>query len=191
MPAKVSSFLLQGIAPQLCEIEVDINTCEETRTQIVGLPDAAVRESAQRVRSAIQNSGYAVPEGLTLVSLAPADLRKEGPVYDLPIAVGVLRATGVLPESSHDGWLLAGELALDGRLRPIRGAVNLALLARDSQAKGVILPEANADEASLVSGVTIFACAEPRSGGGAFECGAAADASSAVGSGTTSGNSGA
>ncbi|MCW5754654.1 MAG: YifB family Mg chelatase-like AAA ATPase [Phycisphaeraceae bacterium] len=160
MLARVQSYLLQGIEALSCEIEIDLDDRSLNRDTIVGLPDAAVKESLERVKAATSNSGYALPSGRLLVNLAPADVRKEGPAYDLPIAIGMLAVQGVV---GFDGrgtagldlrkYLLAGELALDGRLRPIKGAIALASLARAKGASGVILPSENALEAALVPGV--------------------------------------
>lgn len=161
MLARVQSFVLRGIDAEGCEIEIDHAEEGLDRQTIVGLPDAAVRESLERVRSALANAGYPFPMGRVLINLAPADLRKEGPVYDLPIAVGLLEATKVVrsrPDDGldHRGYLIAGELALDGRLRPVRGVLAMALLARERGLRGVIVPRANADEAAVVEGVEVI-----------------------------------
>jgi magnesium chelatase family protein len=190
MLARVQSYLLQGIDALACEVEVNFD--ERTGTDsdgpyavIVGLPDAGVRESHERVRSAVSNSGYFYGNGKTLVNLAPADVRKEGPLYDLPIAIGLLISQGVIKlpggrtpvgaargartslvgapptESPHEPLdyrklLFGGELALDGRLRPIKGAIALAALAKAKGAQGVVVPAANAAEAAVVQGVEVF-----------------------------------
>lgn len=158
MLARVQSYLLQGIDAIPCEVEVDLDQRGLNRETIVGLPDAAVKESLERVRSAMANSGYAFPSGRVLINLAPADVRKEGPVYDLPIAVGLLMASGVLPDGGQGGldirrYLVAGELALDGRVRPICGAIALASLAAKRGAEGVMLPADNAAEAAVVASI--------------------------------------
>lgn len=170
MISTIHSFVLQGIDALPCELEVDFAGAGLPRTTIVGLPGIAVRESADRVRTALENSGFEWPRCRLTVNLAPADLRKEGPVYDLPMAVGILAAGGALEpprgraakRSASDGeatlverCLIAGELALDGRLRPVKGAVSLAMLAR-RRGLDVILPAANAREAALVDGVRAF-----------------------------------
>ena len=128
---------------------------------IVGLPDAAVRESAERVRTAVRNGGFEWPRHRLTVNLAPADRRKEGPVYDLPIAVATLACSGVVhPESEGgrriDRWLMGGELALDGTIRPVRGTIAMTVLARRLSLDGVIVAEESAGEASLVPGVAVF-----------------------------------
>ncbi len=175
MISRVHSFVLQGIEPLLCEIEIDLNNQGLPRTTIVGLPDAAVREATERVRTAILNSGYRYPANRVTINLAPADLRKEGPVYDLAIATALLIADGTiikreLPLETNDQsciarevqpvpdqYLFAGELALDGRVRSINGAVGLSLLARRLGFRGVIVPQANANEAALVNEVDVLA----------------------------------
>ncbi len=156
MLAQVHSFLCQGIEPLGCEVEVDIADAGMPRETIVGLPDAAVKESIERVRSAIVNSGYPFPMARLLINLAPADIRKEGPVYDLPIAVGLLLAAQVIQTQKHRRLLFAGELALDGRLRPINGAINLAILAQRMKMDGIVVPTANADEAAAAGGIAVY-----------------------------------
>lgn len=169
MLSRVQSYLLQGIDALACEVEIDLDelgsTASESRPIVVGLPDAAVKESIERVRSAVMNSGYAFPTGRILVNLAPADVRKEGPLYDLPIAVGLLRASGIVrgpgakskpaPAEGLDPsrFLFAGELALDGRVRPVRGVIAMASLAKSAGYRGVVVPAENAAEAAVVPGV--------------------------------------
>lgn len=222
MLARVQSFLLQGIDALPCEVEVDVDhTIENVGPTVVGLPDAAVKESVERVRSALTNSGYLWPRGRILVNLAPADVRKEGPAYDLCVALGVLQCEGVIrPDhaaaqarsaaargsvvtlgrplrapagTSRSGgdaladpddptadldealaaraepvagsfepldprrYLIAGELALDGRLRPIRGVIAMAALAKSLGLRGVIVPAENAREAAVVPGIDAIA----------------------------------
>ena len=160
MLSYIQSFLLQGIDARRCEIEVDFNPAGMEKTDIVGLPDAAVRESLERVTAAIHNAGYPTLIGRLIINLAPADLRKEGPVYDLPIAVGQLVAAGVIrAEASgidHRQCLIAGELALDGRIRPIRGAIAMSMLARDLGLPRIMVPADNAAEAAVVEGVEVL-----------------------------------
>jgi len=166
MLARVQSFVLTGIDAQPCEVEIDIMLRDMPSTQIVGLPNGAVNESLDRVQAAITNTGYAWPHGRALINLAPADTRKEGPVYDLPIAIGVLLASGTLPAQrsqanpaglDHRACLFAGELALDGRLRPVKGMISMALLARRRGAKHVIVPAENAAEAAVVDDIEVYA----------------------------------
>jgi magnesium chelatase family protein len=169
MLARVASFVLQGIDALACEVEVDHDeSAIEQRPVVVGLPDAAVKESVERVKSAMANAGYFFPSGRVLINLAPADIRKEGPAYDLPIAVGLLAALGVVrgpaPGGSRgedDGldlrrFMIAGELALDGRVRPIRGVIAMAALAKQLGLRGVIVPADNASEAAVVSGLDVY-----------------------------------
>lgn len=156
MLAQVHSFVLQGIDPLACEVEVDVAESGFPKHTIVGLPDTAVKESVERVRSAITNSGYPFPMARLLVNLAPADIAKSGPVYDLPIALGVLLTTRVVQTARHKRLLFAGELALDGRLRPINGVINLALLAKRLGIPGVVVPVDNAEEARAVDGVEVY-----------------------------------
>ncbi|MHB1155300.1 MAG: YifB family Mg chelatase-like AAA ATPase [Phycisphaerales bacterium] len=150
MLSQVHSFVLRGIEAIACEVETDIADRGIAKSTVVGLPDASVKESLERVHSAIVNSGYPFPAQRLLVNLAPADLKKEGPVYDLPIAVGLLLANRTVDSQTHRKIMFAGELALDGRLRPIKGAISMAMLARNMKLDGIILPLDNAPEAAAV-----------------------------------------
>jgi len=189
MLARVQSYLLHGIDALPCEVEVDLDEGDENKHTVVGLPDAAVKESVERVRSALGNSGFAFPNGRVLINLAPADVRKEGPLYDLPIAMGLLGVQGVIaprregaggvragggsvtragtrlathPEAPEfepldlRGYLIAGELALDGRVRPVKGAIAMAALAKERGLRGVIVPADNASEAAVVPGIEVL-----------------------------------
>jgi hypothetical protein len=122
----------------------------------VGLPDAAVRESRDRVRAAIKNSGYLIPPTFITINLAPADLKKEGSGFDLPIAVGILGAYGALRTNDLSQFLLVGELGLDGSVRPVPGMLPIAILAREKGIPNLILPAANAAEAAVVEGVNVY-----------------------------------
>jgi magnesium chelatase family protein len=155
--AKINSFVLVGIDALRCEVEVDVSHHGLAKTTLVGLPQAAVKESIERVRRAILNSGYAYPGHALLINLAPADVKKEGPALDLPMAVGILRGTKFISEDKHKRFLIAGELALDGRLRKIKGVLSLALLAKQKGFAGVIIPEENAPEAAVVKGIDVYA----------------------------------
>lgn len=157
MLSKIHSGALCGIEALPVEIEVNSGEKGEPKVFIVGLPDAAVKESINRVSSALANSGCPVPATKTTVNLAPGDLRKEGPIYDLPIALAMLASVGKLDDSKLSEFIIAGELSLAGELRPICGAVSLALLARSSGRRKLILPESSAREAALVEGVEVFA----------------------------------
>ncbi len=185
----VFGFALRGIDAVPCEIEVDVSGQGLPRTTLTGLPDASVREAVERVQTAVANTGFAWPGGRVASNLAPADLRKEGPAFDVPMALSVLIASGALKRkkgarrfalggasgdvsggsggsavantsahSSGFGRLLAaGELALDGRIRPIRGAICMAILAKELGFDAVLLPTENAAEASAVQGIRILA----------------------------------
>lgn len=156
MHAKVISAGLMGIDAYKVEVEVDAGRGVQGIFTIVGLPDAAVKESRDRVQASLKNAGFLVPFHKWTVNLAPADTRKEGPSFDLPIAVGMLMASGQLPVEAGDGFLVAGELALDGSIRPIRGALPIAMLARELGLRAVVVPEANANEAAVVQGVDVL-----------------------------------
>ncbi|MFN5465640.1 MAG: YifB family Mg chelatase-like AAA ATPase [Cyanobacteriota bacterium] len=155
MLARCFSAALRGLDAQTVRIEVDI-TPGLPGLQMVGLADAAVQESRERVRAALRNSGLRVPLTRVVVSLAPADLRKEGPAFDLPIALGLLIASGQLPAEQVEGIWSAAELGLDGALRSIRGALALAMAARQAGARALLLPWGNAAEAALVEGLPVL-----------------------------------
>ena len=156
MLLKVQSASVSGIEAQIIDIEVDLSLRWGRKYHVVGLPDAAIRESGERVRAAIQNCGFKFPnlESIT-VNLAPADFKKEGSCYDLPIALGVLGLSGTLePERVRD-WLILGELSLDGQVRPIRGALSVALHASRKKFTKLLLPVDNTREAAIVSGIDV------------------------------------
>jgi len=159
---RTQSAAVYGIDASLVDVEVDLTPIRtETDTPatviIVGLPDLAVRESRERIRAAINNSAFFFPFQKTTINLAPADVRKEGASFDLPIALGILGANGDLGAGEHLTDILSvGELSLDGRVRPIRGALSIALRARQSQAKHLLLPDENAKEAAVVSEVRVY-----------------------------------
>lgn len=157
MLAKVQSCAVIGLEGALVEVELDISNGLQT-FQIVGLPDAAVNESKERVRSAIKNSGCLFPFKRVIVNLAPADLRKEGPAYDLPIAVGILVASQEIrmPDEEICKKLFLGELSLDGTLRHTNGILPMVALASEKQVNEIFVPAADALEAALVHGVTIY-----------------------------------
>lgn len=146
MPVSVTAASLVGVEAQLVQVEVDVSSGLPSLA-IVGLPDAAVRESAERVRAAIRNSGLDFPYRRITVSLAPADLPKAGPAFDLAVAAGILAATGQVPVTSLQGWCLLGELALDGHVRPVRGVLNAGLAVRRAGLQGLVVPRANRSEA--------------------------------------------
>lgn len=153
--AKVLSSAVLGVDAYIVEVEVDIRHGLPS-FQTVGLPEAAVKESKDRVKSAINNSGYQFPDDRITVNLAPADIKKEGTAFDLPIAIGILAAMGIVPDEILDEYLILGELSLDGRIKPIKGSLSVALAARDSGLAGVILPKYNAREAAVADGICVL-----------------------------------
>ncbi len=157
MLAKVHSGALQGVEALPVEVEVNTNEEGDAKTIVVGLPDTAVKESIDRVFSAIQNCGFRNRATRNTINLAPGHLRKEGPFYDLPIALGFLASTNQLQVPDLEEYLIAGELGLSGELRPVKGALALALLAREQKKKALLLPPASAREAALVEGVVVYA----------------------------------
>ncbi|MBK6723997.1 MAG: YifB family Mg chelatase-like AAA ATPase [Acidobacteria bacterium] len=155
------SAAVYGIDALLVDIEVNLRQAAENdqspNITIVGLPDTAVRESRERIRAAINNSGYFFPIQKITVNLAPADVRKEGASFDLPSALGILGANGDLTNGQAiENTLSVGELSLDGRVRPIRGALSIALAARENGITNILVPEENAREAAVVQGVNVF-----------------------------------
>ncbi|NNM88431.1 MAG: YifB family Mg chelatase-like AAA ATPase [Phycisphaerae bacterium] len=157
MLAKVHSFVLQGIDAIRCEVEVNLAPREYGDPLIVGLADKAVSESLDRIHTAMVNSGYRFPQERLLVNLAPADIKKEGSALELPIALGVLHAAKVVQGDNYKKYLVAGELALDGSVRPIKGALSMAMLAAECKLAGILLPTANAREAAVVPDIDVYA----------------------------------
>ena len=159
--AKIFSAAVWGVEALGVEVEVN-NTWGDYDTRVVGLPDAAVRESCHRVYTAVQNSGFKNPLGRTTINLAPADIRKEGPSFDLPMALGLLAATDQLRATDLDQYLIVGELALSGEVRQVRGVLPIALEAKRQRRRALIVPAANAAEAALVRGLQIIPVANLR-----------------------------
>lgn len=156
MLAKLNTFALVGIDAVLVEAEVDNSYANLPKTVLVGLPEMAVRESVHRIERALYNLNYALPEGRTVVNLAPADLRKDAGAFDLPIALGMLVATRqLLPEQLQDSATV-GELALDGTVRPVKGALSMAMAARDRGFKRILVPVENAREAAVVEEIEVY-----------------------------------
>lgn len=155
MLSRVKSGALMGVDALVVEVEVDMSVGLPF-FNVVGLPDGAVKESKVRVVSALKNGGFQLPQKRITVNLAPADLKKEGASFELPIALGVLCAAGLLETNALQGLLFGGELALDGALKPIRGVLSLALAARDGGFHGVMVPAANAGEAALVDRIVVL-----------------------------------
>jgi len=156
MLARLYSVALVGIEGIICEVEVDVARGGFEKSLIVGLPDAAVKESIERVKSAIINSGYKYPKTQSLVNLAPADVKKVGPAFDLPVALGMLIGEGVLVSSAVKDFVIIGELALDGRVRPVNGLLNMAMTAKANGFRRIIVPLENASEASVVEDIEVY-----------------------------------
>jgi magnesium chelatase family protein len=156
MLARLHSVTLEGIEGIICEVEVDVARGGLEKSMIVGLPDAAVKESIERVHSAIVNCGYRYPKTQSLINLAPADVKKAGPAFDLPIALGTLIGEGVLAGPSFKEYVIVGELALDGRVRPVNGVLSMAMTAAASGFTRMIVPLENAREAAVVQEIEVF-----------------------------------
>ncbi|HUB67983.1 MAG TPA: YifB family Mg chelatase-like AAA ATPase [Candidatus Methylacidiphilales bacterium] len=155
MLAKVHSAAVWGVDAFAVEVEVNA-TYGNAVVVVVGLPDTAVKESRDRVRTAVNNSGYKFPYGRVTINLAPADVKKEGPSFDLPMALGIIAASDQFqPRHLEDYWIV-GELALTGEVRAIKGALSIALSARKHKKRGLILPAANASEAAVVAGLEVY-----------------------------------
>ena len=154
MLVKVFAAAVQGIDATLITIEV--NSTRGCMFYLVGLPDSAVKESHQRIISALQVNGYKMPTSNIVINMAPADIRKEGSAYDLPLAIGMLAANETIHSDKLDRYLLMGELSLDGSLQPIKGALPIAIKARELGFEGMILPQQNAREAAVVNNLTIY-----------------------------------
>ncbi len=155
MLARVLSGALLGIDAYPVEVEVDISQ-GLPQFSTVGLPEGAVKESKDRVKSAIKNSGYEFPVRRITINLAPAGIKKDGAAFDLPMAIGILTATGVIKPRSDAPLAFLGELSLDGRIKPVRGALPVAVAARQWPVAGLVLPEENAREGSIVEGVPVY-----------------------------------
>ena len=156
MLSKILSAALIGIDAHVVEVEVDITSRGLPHFSTVGLPDTAVKESKDRVRAALKNTGFNFPLKQITVNLAPADIKKEGSSFDLPIAMGIIVAEGIIEPRSVEGYMISGELSLDGRIKSIKGALSMAITAREQKFKGLILPEENAKEAAVVNGIQVY-----------------------------------
>ncbi|MDQ3395885.1 MAG: YifB family Mg chelatase-like AAA ATPase [Bacteroidota bacterium] len=154
MLAKTYGSAVMGVSASTITIEV--NVIQGTRFHMSGLPDSAVKESEQRVESAIKYLGYRMPRQKVVVNMAPADLKKEGSAYDLPIALGVLQASDQLYSEELEKYIIMGELALDGTIRPIKGVLPIAIEARKQGFKGMVLPKSNAGEAAIVNNLEVI-----------------------------------
>lgn len=154
MLAKTYGAAVQGIDALI--VTVEVNVAAGSKLYMVGLPDNAVKESHERILSAIQNSGLSIPQKKTVINLAPADIKKEGSAYDLPIAVGMLAASEEMLSDELDKYVIMGELSLDGSIQPIRGVLPIAIKAREEGFKGFILPKENAREAAIVNNLEVY-----------------------------------
>src|ERR1051325_3329088 len=158
MLAKVYSAAVQGI--DAYPIEIEVNAGEgawgDLITVIVGLPDVAVKESRDRVKTALENSGFRHPKGRTTINLAPADVKKEGPSFDLPIALGICATMEEAELRDLSNYVIIGELGLSGMVRPVRGILAITLCAKQEGKRGVIVPQENASEAAIVQGVEVY-----------------------------------
>ncbi|MBI4710650.1 MAG: ATP-binding protein, partial [Nitrospirae bacterium] len=156
MLSKILSAALIGIDAHVVEVEVDITSKGLPHFSTVGLPDTAVKESKDRVRAALKNTGFNFPLKQITVNLAPADIKKEGSAFDLPIALGITVAEGIIEPDAAHGFMFSGELSLDGRLKPVKGAISMAIKAREKNFKGLSLPNENAKEAAVVKGIDVY-----------------------------------
>lgn len=156
MVVQLACGAIQGVDAFRVDLEVDYSRQGMPSFVMVGLAEGAVRESRERVLKALQNSGFRLPPGRITVNLAPADRRKEGSAYDLPLALGLLAAAGCIPAEVLNGWFFSAELSLDGRLKPVPGVLPLALLARAEKARGLLAAVENGTEAAVVEGIAVF-----------------------------------
>ncbi|HSW40603.1 MAG TPA: magnesium chelatase domain-containing protein, partial [Acidobacteriota bacterium] len=152
---RVQSAAVFGIRAYPINVEVDLSTGDNLKLKTVGLPDAAVRESSQRVKAALRNCGFILPAKSITINLAPADLKKEGSAFDLPMAVGILGASGCFG-GNFSTFIFMGELSLDGSIRPVKGTLPMAVMAGENGLRNIVVPEDNAREAAVVSGVSVY-----------------------------------
>jgi len=156
MLAKLLTYSLFGIDARPVEVEVDISAAALPKTILVGLAEAAVKESVHRIERALVNSGYSRPIDRIVINLSPADFPKDAPSFDLPIAIGMLAASGQLQSTDFDDYSVVGELALDGTVRPVKGTLSMALQARRDGRRGLVVPVENAREAAVVEGLEVI-----------------------------------
>ena len=154
MLVKTYGSAVSGIDATTITIEVDIT--RGIKFYLVGLPDNAVKESEQRIRAALKNNGYRVPGKQIVINMAPADIRKEGSAYDLPLAIGILAANKEFEDSKLADYIIMGELSLDGSILPIKGALPIAIQAQKEGFKGIFLPKENAREAAIVNDLDVY-----------------------------------
>ena len=156
MLSRVLSAYVIGIDAHLIEVEADIASRGLPHFSMVGLPDAAVKESRDRIKAALKNIGFNFPLKQITIKPGPADMKKEGSSFDLPIAIGIVAAEGIIPQNRLNDYIMTGELSLDGRIKPVKGALPIALEAKRLGYKGLILPAENAAEAAVVSGIAVY-----------------------------------
>ena len=158
MLARLKTFTLLGIEAMPVDVEVDISPAAMPKTVLVGLPDAAVKESTHRVERAIVNSGFTRPQDRVVINLAPGDLPKQAASFDLPVALGVLAGSGQFMSDRLEEYAVIGELALEGFTRPVKGALSIAIeAAKNANIRGLVVPAANASEAAVVEGLEVIA----------------------------------
>ena len=155
MLVKTYAAAVQGISA--IEVTIEVNVSPGIRFLMVGLPDNAVKESHERIYSALQYNGIAIPRKQVIINMAPADIRKEGSAYDLPLAIGMLAASETIKADLVGQYMMMGELSLDGALKPVKGVLPIAILAREKGYKGFIVPTENAHEAAVVNNLDIIA----------------------------------
>ena len=158
----VKSAAVLGIDAYIVKVECNLSRAELPKFITVGLPEGAVRESKERVSSAIKNCGYFIPSTKVVINLAPADIRKEGSAFDLPIAIGILSAAGIVSRKLLADYILLGELSLDGTLRPIKGALPISVSVKNADVKGIIVPQENAKEAAITGDLEVIAVSSLR-----------------------------
>ena len=154
MLVKTFGAALHGI--DALTITIEVNISKGINMHIVGLPDVAVKESQQRIHAALVNNNYKMPGRKTVINMAPADIRKEGSAYDLPIAIGILGASEQISNERFADYILMGELSLDGSVHAIKGSLPIGIEAREKEFKGIILPKGNANEAAIVNNITVY-----------------------------------
>jgi magnesium chelatase family protein len=155
MLAQLKSSAVLGIDAYIVEIEIDSGSGLPSYA-LVGLPDAAVKESRERIFSTVKNSGHTIPPSKLVVNMAPADMKKEGSAYDLPLALGILIATGQITSFDHEQYIILGELSLDGHVRPVKGILPMSIAARKKKVKGIVVPQDNANEAAVAEGLEVI-----------------------------------
>src|SRR6056297_2298935 len=157
MLARLKTFTLLGIEAMPVDVEVDISPAAMPKTILVGLPDTAVKESTHRVERAIANSGFVRPQDRVVINLAPGDLPKQAPSFDLPVALGVLAGSGQLSGDKLQEYAVVGELALEGHTRPVKGALSMAIAAaKQADLRGLVVPVASAQEAAVVEDIEVI-----------------------------------